>query len=107
MKNNFMRLYSKIKSDRAEKAQGGNKKISIELFVGDAKNSMKIAEGELEALPQGGYNLYFSSVLPDESENQCVDMHIEESELKGERQKGEHVCTVFLHGRCAGCGAEA
>lgn len=73
-----MKLFSKIKSERAEKSQGGNKKITIELFVGSAQNSVKIAEGELEALPQGGYNLYFSSTLPNEDENQCVDMHIEE-----------------------------
>jgi len=43
-----MRLYAKVKSDRASKGQGGNKFISVAFTIGSAKQPNNIATVTLE-----------------------------------------------------------
>lgn len=39
-----MKLYAKVYSDRANKGQGGNKYITIDLFIGNAKTPVPFAD---------------------------------------------------------------
>jgi hypothetical protein len=48
-----MRLYAKIKSDRAETGQGGNKWLNIPVMVGSTTNSREIALIRLEVVDNG------------------------------------------------------
>ena len=74
-----MKLYSTINSERAEKSQGGNNYLNIKLFVGDAHNSVKIAEGSL-TLDNGQYLLYFSTTTG--IDDQCIDYAISQAEAE-------------------------
>ena len=48
-----MKLYAKLESDRASKAQGGNEYVTARLFVGSAKESIEVAHILLRKIPTG------------------------------------------------------
>ena len=82
-----MKLYARTTSERASKGQGGNKEISIDLFVGSASNSVKIAEIILKNEGNDEYSLYASTLTLGE-DNQSIDAFIELKD-NGEKEKGE------------------
>ena len=84
-----MKLYATLNSDKARKAQGGNKYIQITLSVaegkGSAEDSILIANGVLER-ESGGYKIYISTIGTEA--DQCIDQFISDSEvLKVKKQK--------------------
>ncbi len=75
-----MKLYATTTSERASKGQGGNKYLNIDIFMGSAKNSIKILEGTITQ-ENDGYVVYFTTLTEGEN-NQCIDTFI-----KGNKQK--------------------
>ena len=55
-----MKLYAKVRSERAEKGQGGNDYLDIDIFVGDGKNPRKLASFRV-AETEGGFGLITES----------------------------------------------
>lgn len=69
-----MNLYATISSERASKGQGGNKHLDIDVFVGSAKESVKILEGTIT--PEGdGYVVYVTTIGQGVSD-QCIDITV-------------------------------
>lgn len=80
-----MKLYATVASERASKGQGGNDRLEIDIFVGSAKESIKIVEGTVRK-ENDGYTVYITTLGQGESD-QCIDTFVRE---KGEKQKGEN-----------------
>lgn len=57
-----MKIYAKIKSDRASQGQGGNKKIEVDLFIGNAKEPVAITRFTL-SYDKPFYYLYKDDLL--------------------------------------------
>lgn len=91
-----MKLYATVASERATKGQGGNDRLEIDIFMGSAKNSVKIIEGSIRKEGEG-YTVYITTLGQGDRE-QCIDTFIKE---KGEKQKGERVecshCLRFVY----------
>lgn len=88
-----MKLYATVASERATKGQGGNDRLEIDIFMGSAKNSVKIIEGSIRKEGEG-YTVYITTLGQGDRE-QCIDTFIKE---KGEKQKGD-----ILGYYCKGC----
>ena len=71
-----MKLYGTIASERATKGQGGNDRLEIDIFMGSAKNSVKIIEGSIRKEGEG-YTVYITTLGQGDSE-QCIDTFIKE-----------------------------
>ena len=88
-----MKLYATTTSERASKGQGGNYRLEIDVFMGSAKNSVKILEGSIRREGEG-YTVYVTTIGQGDND-QCIDTFIRE---KGEKQKGES-------SKCAKCAS--
>lgn len=53
-----MKLYARVKSERAKKGQGGNRELTVSFFVGSSKHSREIAQVILVA-DNGEYQLSY------------------------------------------------
>ena len=103
-----MKLYATVSSERASKGQGGNNHLDIDVFVGSAKDSVKIIEGTITK-EGNGYVVYISTL--GQRDDQCIDTVVK---IKGERQKGESICkqcgarvkTSLEEWHCSNCGSD-
>lgn len=95
-----MKLYATITSERATKAQGGNKYLEIELLVGSRDNQQKAGIVLLEPtkygfevryIPPAGMNKQ-DSVLLSEIKAKSIDRKI----TKGKKQKGKIYCNKCM-----------
>ncbi|MBK9272779.1 MAG: hypothetical protein IPM48_14435 [Saprospiraceae bacterium] len=84
-----MKLYATTTSERASKGQGGNERLLIEILVYDRCNPLYTIEVTPEKLifRERGY----SEPLLERNHKDIK----KQEELKGKRQKGEHVCEVL------------
>lgn len=93
-----MKLYSTITSERASKSQGGNKFIENVITINEEQGVIVNVryDNPESKLPE-------LNIIIDRTRFEKVNiLH----ETKGKRQKSEHVCSTFVHGKCATCGAD-
>ena len=82
-----MKLYATVKSERAEKGQGGNEKLQITVTAGSRRETLAVLETEQTHGNVAIYSLYCG----DARIGQLIDAECpcEKCRGKGERQKGE------------------
>lgn len=86
-----MKLYATVRSERAVKGQGGNKKLEITILLGDKTNPIRL--GYIDVFYHKKYKIF--SVYRTWLEDGMRVQHIDEksgmitNQEKGEQQKGE------------------
>lgn len=79
------KLYMKARSEKAEKGQGGNQFIDIDLLVGDAQNQVNAGRVTMRVCGDTFWIDYFYHEAPGKSVKKVELFYYE----KGEKQKGE------------------